>query len=360
MANKLNLYTHFIFIFFKSLYRLKIIFILLLVSLPAANAQDVHFSQFFETPLLRNPSLAGIFQGDIRVQSIYRTQWATVATPFQTGSLNFDMKKPIGKGLDFVSMGLQMMYDKAGAASLSTISALPIINYSKALSGEKNKYLSLGFMGGFVQRSFDRTRITTNNQYDANGYNPSLPDGEPFSLSNFSYLDGSIGISFNSGMGYDKPTNNYFVGLAYHHFNRPKNSFYKNPEVELQPKIVFSSGVKFSINETSYFTIHADYSQQGTYEELIGGALYSYKIGDDLDNPIYTIHLGAFLRASDAIIPIVKLDFQPISLAFSYDANISNLKTVSQGRGGVEFSLSYIGFFDKYQSSKFIPLCPKF
>ncbi len=163
-----------------------------------------------------------------------------------------------------------------------------------------------------------------------------------------------------SGKDSIEKINNYFVGLAYHHFNRPKNSFYKNPEVELQPKIVFSSGVKFSLNETLYFTIHADYSQQGTYQELIGGALYSYKIGDDFDNPLYTLHLGAFLRASDAIIPIVKLDLHPISFAFSYDANISNLKTISQGRGGVEISLSYIGYFDKYQSSKFIPLCPKF
>ncbi|MGZ3910129.1 MAG: type IX secretion system membrane protein PorP/SprF, partial [Flavisolibacter sp.] len=37
--------------------------------------QDIHFSQFFEAPLLRNPSLAGIFTGDIRVQAVYRDQW---------------------------------------------------------------------------------------------------------------------------------------------------------------------------------------------------------------------------------------------------------------------------------------------
>jgi hypothetical protein len=45
--------------------------LLLLCSLQATNviyAQDIHFSQFFEAPLLRNPSLAGIFTGDIRVQ----------------------------------------------------------------------------------------------------------------------------------------------------------------------------------------------------------------------------------------------------------------------------------------------------
>ena len=30
----------------------------------SVQAQDLHLSQFFETPLLRNPALAGIFEGD--------------------------------------------------------------------------------------------------------------------------------------------------------------------------------------------------------------------------------------------------------------------------------------------------------
>jgi len=47
----------------------------------SAGAQDIHFSQFFETPLLRNPALAGIFTGDVRIQAVYRTQWASVTVP---------------------------------------------------------------------------------------------------------------------------------------------------------------------------------------------------------------------------------------------------------------------------------------
>lgn len=326
----------------------------------SANAQDIHFSQFFEAPLMRNPALAGLFNGDIRVQSIYRNQWASLATPFKTASINAEIKKPIGNNADFISIGLQMNYDKAGTASLTTLHALPVVNYHKAISGEKNKYISLGLMGGLVQRSFDRSRITTNNQYDGNGYNPSLVDGELFATSNYAYFDGSVGLSFNSGIGEDNPNNNYFIGIAYHHLNRPKNSFYKNPEVELQPKIVVSTGIKFSMNETSYFTIHTDFAKQGNYQEIIGGALYSYKIGSDVDEPLYTLHFGAFVRLSDAVIPVVKVDVYPLSFSFSYDATISNLEKATQGRGGLEFSISYIGFFDRYQSSKFIPLCPRF
>ncbi len=54
---------------------------LLLVCMLQAKAQDPHFSQFFEAPLLRNPSLAGLFAGDIRVQGVYRSQWGSVTVP---------------------------------------------------------------------------------------------------------------------------------------------------------------------------------------------------------------------------------------------------------------------------------------
>src|SRR5436309_1154665 len=83
-------------------------------------AQDPHFSQFFEAPLLRNPSLAGLFAGDIRVQGVYRNQWGSVSTPYQTGSFNFEYKQPIGKANDFITTGLQLLYDRAGTTNFTT------------------------------------------------------------------------------------------------------------------------------------------------------------------------------------------------------------------------------------------------
>jgi hypothetical protein len=65
-----------------------------------SKAQDLHFSQFFEAPLLRNPALAGLYEGDIRVQGVYRNQWNSVSFPYQTGSFNAEYKFPVGKGED--------------------------------------------------------------------------------------------------------------------------------------------------------------------------------------------------------------------------------------------------------------------
>lgn len=336
--------------------KLRCLILVCLITLAAnLQAQDLHFSQFYEAPLLRNPALAGLFEGDVRAQMVYRNQWGSVTNPYQTGSLNGEYKLPIGKGDDFVTAGLQVMWDRAGTVALTTTNLLPAVNYHKSLSADKNRYISLGFMGGLVSRRMDRSKVTTNNQYDGFGYNGSLPDGETFA-NNYSYFDASVGMSYNSSIGDDK-NNNYFVGIAYHHFNKPLNSFYHR--LQHLPKWVASGGLRTTMGEMAYITLNGDVSVQGQFREYIAGAMYSRKIGDT-EVPDYTLHLGAYLRWADAIIPVVKLDYNPFSLGFSYDMNISQLRTASQGRGGFELSLSYAGFLNNRRSTRDILRCPRF
>ena len=332
--------------------------ILLILTTPVV-AQDIHFSQFFETPLLRNPALAGIFSGDVRMQSVYRTQWNSVTVPYQTVSLNGEYKLPVGRANDFLTLGAQLLYDKAGTAALTATHVLPTLNYHKSLSAERNMYLSIGFMGGLVQRRIDRSKITTNSQYDGTTYNGTLADGENFSKTSYSYFDGSVGMSFNTQVG-DNTDNNIFIALAYHHFNKaPKISFYGNTGYEMIPKWVGSAGVRMNVNEYSFLTIQADYSKQGTYTELIGGALISWKL-DDMEDPRYILHAGAFLRWKDAMIPVVKLEFKPLAVSVSYDANISQLKSASGGRGGLEIALTWQKYLTRDNSTSDALRCPRF
>ena len=126
-------------------------------ALMTAHSQDIHFSQFFEAPLLRNPSLAGIFTGDVRVQAVYRDQWNSFTNAYRTGSLNAEYKMPVGGSDDFLTAGMQVVYDKAGSAGLTTTHLLPALNYHKSLSSEKVSYLSLGFMGGMIRKGKSRS-----------------------------------------------------------------------------------------------------------------------------------------------------------------------------------------------------------
>jgi type IX secretion system PorP/SprF family membrane protein len=333
--------------------RLKILLgILNLLAAITLLGQDIHFSQFYQTPLLRNPSLAGIYTGDIRVQAVYRDQWNSVTDAYKTASLDGEYKMPIGKADDYITLGMQLLYDRAGTIAWTSTYVYPTINYHKSLSTERNRYLSLGFMGGLVQRRLDLSKVTTNSTYD-NGSN-----GEPLTNTSYLYADGSVGMSYNSDLN-DKPNNNFYLGVAYHHFNRPNESFYRNANIELYPKWVYSGGIRFGVSDYGYVTVLADQSFQGKYQETIFGAMYGLKLGDDHDNPIYTVHAGGFIRWNDALIPTLKLDYNPFSITMSYDANISKLKPSSYGRGGFELSVSYIGFRPNNSSLESIR-CPRF
>ena len=324
-----------------------------------AKAQDIHFSQFFETPLLRNPSLAGIFKGDVRVQSVYRSQWNNVTDAYRTGSFNIEYKKPIGKGDDFLTIGGQVLYDRAGTIAMTSTHILPVLNYQKSLSTDRNMYLSLGFMGGWVQRRIDQSKITSNSQYNGTGYDPNLGNGENFTKPSYSYLDASVGMSFNTQLG-QNVNNNVYAGVAYHHFNKSnKISFYGNIDREMVPKWVGSLGVRVNVSEESYCTLYGDYSKQGTYQETVAGLIYSYRLGDPED-PRYVLHIGSMVRLKDALIPVIKLDIGHMAVSASYDVNTSQLRNASYGRGGFEFALSYQNFNNKDNSTRNVVRCPVF
>jgi type IX secretion system PorP/SprF family membrane protein len=341
----------------KNLFKTIMTSLALVAAIATTHAQDLHFSQFFEAPLLRNPSLAGIFTGDIRVQGVYRDQWNSFTKAYRTGSLNAEVKLPVTNN-DFITTGIQTLFDKAGTVGLTTTQVLPAVNYHKSLSNDKVEYLSLGFMGGLIHKSLDVTKMTTNNQYNG-GYNPTGTTGETFAVPNFSTWDASVGMSYNTAFGMNG-ANSLFVGAAYHHLNKPKNSFYRDATTQLNPKYVFSAGVKWMIDEYSYFTVQADHSQQGALKETIAGGMYSINPGQFVDDASYVLSFGGYMRWKDAFIPVVKVDMRSLSVGLSYDVNVSPLSTASQSRGGFELSLSYIGFFDRNNSARDQVMCPRF
>lgn len=307
------------------------------VMVHSIQAQDLHFSQFHEAPLLRNPALAGLFEGDVRIQGVYRNQWNSLSYPFQTGSINGEYKFYSGRGEDYITVGGQVLYDKAGSLQLQTVHVLPNVTFHKSLSQARNTYLSVGFMGGLVNRNLTRSRVTTNNQYDGFNYNGTLPDGEVFSGS-YSYADMAVGLSFNTSLGANEQ-HVIFGGVAVHHFNKPINSFYKN--ITHLPKYVFSGGLKLNIDEYTYSTFHVDFIRQYPFHQAVGGGIFSKRIGD-AGEPAYTVHAGMFYRYADALIPLLKFDVNALSIGLSYDINISTLTPASRNRGGFEISMTYM------------------
>src|SRR6476620_663823 len=93
-------------------------------------SQDINFSQFYELPMLRNPSLAGIYRGDVRVTSAFRSQWGSVTTPYVSQALGAEIKFAAPASSDnYMSVGLQITNDVAGDSKFGKTQLLPLIAY---------------------------------------------------------------------------------------------------------------------------------------------------------------------------------------------------------------------------------------
>src|SRR5690606_4184041 len=127
----------------------KIVRIMLLVVNSAligkvSQAQDIHFSQFYENAILRNPALTGIFSGDYKAGINYRNQWSSISVPFQTGLASVESRIAVSE-IDFLSFGVTATYDHAGSINFNSLQVYPAINYNKSLEDDRQSYLSAGF-----------------------------------------------------------------------------------------------------------------------------------------------------------------------------------------------------------------------
>ena len=83
-----------------------------------AGAQSMHFSQYYNAPLLLNPANAGLMpEYDFRLGANYRNQWATLPVPYKTMSAFGDLKiggNREGEHPNWIGLGGALFTDKAG------------------------------------------------------------------------------------------------------------------------------------------------------------------------------------------------------------------------------------------------------
>ena len=159
-------------------------------------AQDIHFSQFNNSPLNLNPAQTGLFNGDWRFVGNMRNQWSSVPVPYRTFSLSTDTrwKNEILQGIPAV--GLLVNTDKSGDSKLTTINVFLPIDYIKKLNKDSTHFISFGIQPGITTKSFNPSNLSFDNQYDGDAYNPALSSGENFSSYRITYFDISGGIAY--------------------------------------------------------------------------------------------------------------------------------------------------------------------
>ena len=314
-------------------------------------AQDMHFSQYWNTPLLYNPSFAGNSDGDIRAIIGYRSQWGSVtSSPFKTFGANLDMRINTSSKANFFAGGISMYNDIGGASKMRTT----LVNLAGAYHFKINKqsYFSGGFQIGFNQKSIDGKDLRFDNQFDGSGHNSGLSSNE--NLNNLSEIKPTVsaGISYMWSNDFENKTfkatqgkKEINIGLAVHHFNSPRFHFANQEELGL--KYIASFEGSFDDPSTPW-TIKpaADIAFQSKAADIVFGSLFEYALNEssqitDLRNTI-SIAFGGHYRVKDALIPTFQIRWNTLNFGFSYDINLSQLSGASQNNGGFELSLKFI------------------
>ena len=312
-------------------------------------AQDIHFSQYYNSPLTLNPALAGAYM-DNRVSLNYKDQWRSVATAYKTLAFSYDMKLFKDKWQNgYLGAGLNVFSDRAGDANMATTQ----INLSIASHRKLNAHnsVSLGLQGGYAQRAINTNKLTWDNQYQNGAYDPGLPSGENFATNKFGLADFSAGFQWQYGKdemyisGNDAFKANF--GAAYFHVNQPKYSFLANSSERLYSKLVMHGNMFIGIKNTSSGLVPSFlYTRQGSAQELMVGAMVKYLLKEDSKYTGFVkgaaVSIGGSYRFQDAVVLQGLLEMGQYALGISYDINTSDLSNASNGRGGIEIMLRFV------------------
>src|ERR1035437_8904361 len=323
----------------------------------SAIAQDWHYSQFYASPLTTNPGNTGVFNGDIRVYTLYRLQWFTVTNPYKTFSVAADAPifKSKMRGKDFFAAGININNDNQGSAHLSNTSYNATLSFTKYLGGYRKNDVTIGYEIGYVMKSASYGGSKWDSQYDESTgtYNPAYGSGAPGG-GGIGFLDMSTGVVWNF-------TDNHLLksalGFSFHHFTAPNESITGGSD-RLLPKMGAQWNINYKLSETSNTTLEPSImaSLQGS-SLLINGGLnvkyvleeHSHYTNHQMDKAVY---FGAFYRFRDALWLTFRIDYSDFAFSFAYDTNISKLTPASKSVGGFEFMLLYKGVFGKNKNAK--------
>jgi type IX secretion system PorP/SprF family membrane protein len=318
-------------------------FIIVVVLASAVNAQDPNFSQFFASPLTLNPALTGKFDGSFRVAGNYRNQWPTINNAFvtKTASIDFGILKNKLADIDQLGVGILALTDRAGDGVMVTNSAGLSLAYHKGLDENGYHQIGAGFQGTYVNKRLDVNKVDFEDELTPLGFTGVTNEVFSNQQINVSYVDVNAGFLYNgSTNGY----NNFYFGASMYHINRPKESFL-GADFLLTPRVTLQAGGKIPIGSYHNFNISTNYSFQANAKNFVAGGAFAYNVNSNIENPT-NVFLGAWTRISsiynDAVIPYFGLEFKSIHLGYSYDINISPLKSASNSVGGNEISLIYI------------------
>lgn len=325
----------------------------------AVQSQDLHFSQFMNSPLLTNPANTGFIpDGDYRLGANFRNQWSSItAFPYKTMSAFGDfqtMQREDNTG--WLGLGGLVLRDVAGTGVLTSTKVYGSIAYHQMVNA--GSLVSLGFNVGWANKRINTTDLTFPSQWNGKFFDVNQVTTAPkLDANNISYVDIQVGGNyayFPNGRTYLN------AGFSAMHVNRPRETFFTattGTDNRIPVRYTAFLNGSFMVNDRVIVNPNVYASMQAKSYEIVGGLNAVYNLSGDGEK---TLTAGVYYRYKDAAIPMVGLGYKDINFTFTYDATMSDLKTYNGGRGAFEFSIVKQGVVSRYNGNRKQSMCPSF
>jgi type IX secretion system PorP/SprF family membrane protein len=317
-------------------------------------AQDLRFSQYFNSPLSTNPANTGFLpSSDYRLGAHYREQWASVPVPYKTMSIYGDfqfMRNLIPSG--WMGVGGLILQDVAGSGSLTSTKAYASIAYHQMIGS--SSLLSAGFNLGLATKRINASSLRFGDQWDGKFF--SRPTSEILLNNAIGYFDLQAGLNYSFF-----PTDNLYFhgGFSMHHLNKPTESFFQQSngiDNRIPIRSIAFLDAMIKVSDMVIVSPGLYYTKQATASEFVGGLHLNYNLTGDGKQQLIA---GVYTRPGDAIIPMVGYQWKNFKFTFSYDATTSGLQSFNGGRGATEMYMQYDGMYTLMYANK-QSFCPAF
>jgi type IX secretion system PorP/SprF family membrane protein len=324
-----------------------------------AASQDMHFSQWFNSPLTTNPANTGFIpDADYRLGVNYRNQWSTImSVPYKTMSIWGDaqvFRDRIESG--WLGLGGVILRDVAGSGKLTSTKIYGSAAYHQMLGVAH--LLSVGFNVGWSNKRINTTDLKFPDQFDGKFFDSNLPTSVVLDVPNINYFDMQVGLNYAYF-----PTDKLYVngGISVWHINQPRESFFTTDpsgyDSRISPRYNAFVNASVKLNDQVIVNPMAYFSAEAKASELVAGGNVQYNLSGDGEAQLFG---GLYYRAGDAFIPLIGFEWKSLKLMFTYDATTSSLNQYNHSRGAFEFALLRPGFYNEYNGDRRQSMCPSF
>jgi type IX secretion system PorP/SprF family membrane protein len=301
------------------------------------SAQDPIFTQYFLVPESLNPSFTGLLE-TTSAGVIHRSQWTNLNYKIDTDYAYFSTWSEN----NLSGIGVNFLNHRENFTGYNFLQAN--INYSYRVELNYEWYFRPGIEIGYGSKSFGFQNLILRDQINLSNETISPVSIDPLQLNNrIHFIDISTGLLFY--------TDNFWIGSAIKHLNRPNISIAEEGNIPLDMFYNISTGYEFNLSdiiETGFLPyetrmmVTGNFMEQGVYNRLdIGTSIIFSQLVIGATAALNPIKKTDQSHTLTSINLFSGLQYEKFKIGFSYDINTSKI-----GRTGGVFELGLVYQFD--------------